>query len=157
MLGIKMGTEFSQDEDVIVSEKVIVLNDNEFYISASTENNPGKGILEDNYSVISLDEDSIYQNYVRLYIEESSSDSMELKVIKSSDGKSRKDVANNARQITYNYNVTDSSLFLGNYLSVNKEDKIRGQQVKMKLYLPIGKTIQLDSIRAYEPQLTEEK
>ena len=82
---------------------------------------------------------------------------MELKVIKSSDGKSRKDAANNARQITYNYNVTDSSLFLGNYLSVNKEDKIRGQQVKMKLYLPIGKTIQLDSIRAYEPQLTEEK
>jgi len=74
---------------------------------------------------------------------------MELKVIKSSDGKSRKDAANNARQITYNYNVTDSSLFLGNYLSVNKEDKIRGQQVKMKLYLPIGKTIYLDKSVKY--------
>jgi len=149
MVGIRMGTELSQDENVVAVEKVITLNDNEFYISASTEENPGKGILEDNYAVISLDKDSIYQNYVRLFIKKSSSDSMELKVIKSSGGKSRKDAANNAKQITYSYHVNDSTLFMGNYLSVLKEEKIRGQQIKVKLYLPIGKIIYLDKSLKY--------
>ncbi|NQX99302.1 MAG: PspC domain-containing protein, partial [Flavobacteriales bacterium] len=148
MVGIKMGTELSQDE-TIVTKEIISLTDSDFHISASTVDNPGKGILEDNYSVISLDEDSIYQNYVRLYIEESKTDSMELRVIKSSGGKSRKDAVNNAKMISYSYSVTDSSFFLGNYLSVLKEDKIRGQQIKLKLYLPVGKTIYLDKSLKY--------
>ncbi|PCJ25014.1 MAG: hypothetical protein COA97_08535 [Flavobacteriales bacterium] len=143
MVGIRMGTELTHDESII-NIKVLSDNNDDFYISASTDENPGEGILEDRYSVISLDEDSIYLNDIRLYIYKSKNDSMELKVIKNSNGKSRKDASNNAKMISFNYSITNDSIFLGNYLSTLKENKIRGQEVRLKLYLPIGKSIYLD-------------
>jgi len=143
MIGIRMGTELTHDE-TISNVEVIDSNVNEFYITASTDENPGKGILEENYSIISLDEDSIYQNYIEFDVLKSNTDSIEIKVVKSSNGKSIKDAANNAKMISYSYSVNDSSIFLGNYLATVKENKIRGQQVRVKLYLPIGKSIYLD-------------
>ena len=143
MVGIRMGTELTHDETISTTE-VIGEEVEDFYISANTEENPGEGILEDKYSVISLDEDSIYMNDVRLYIYKSKTDSMELKMVKSSSGKSRKDATNNAKMISYTYSINDSSIFLGNYLATIKENKIRGQQVRVKLYLPVGKSIYLD-------------
>ena len=143
MIGIRVATELTTDESVSNTE-IVSPNFNEFYISAATEESPGKGILEDRFSVISLDKDSIYLNDIRLYIFKSKTDSMELKVVKYSNGHSRKDAINNAKMITYNYAINDSSIFLNNYLSTLKENKIRGQEVKVKLYLPIGKTIFLD-------------
>ena len=143
MVGIRMGTELTHDDEIIDVE-TIQGDVDEFFISANIGETPGRGILEDKYSVISLDEDSIYFNDIRLRIFKSSSDSMELKLIKSSNGNSRKDAINNAKEIGYDYSVADSSIVLSNYLSVLKEDKIRGQQVVLKIYLPIGKSIYLD-------------
>jgi phage shock protein PspC (stress-responsive transcriptional regulator) len=143
MVGIRMGTELTNDESISTVE-IIKDNVEDFYLSANTVENPGKGILEDRYSIISLDEDSIYQNYVRLYIHKSKSDSVELKIVKSSNGKSIKDATNNAKMISYSYSIKDSSIFLENYLATIKENKIRGQQVQVKLYLPVGKSIYLD-------------
>ncbi|MGB0882334.1 MAG: PspC domain-containing protein [Vicingaceae bacterium] len=143
MVGIRMGTELTHDDEIIDIETIQGDMD-EFFISANIGETPGRGILEDRYSVISLDEDSIYFNDIRLRIFKSSSDSMELKLIKSSNGNSRKDAINNAKEIGYDYSVADSSIILSNYLSVLKEDKIRGQQVILKLYLPVGKSIYLD-------------
>ncbi len=143
MIGIRMATELTQDESVndveVISDEI-----DDFYISANTDENPGEGILEDRYSIISLDEDSIYINDIKLNIYKSKTDSMELKVIKSSSGKSRKDATNNAKMISYGYAINDSSIFLNNFLATIKENKIRGQQVRMKLYLPVGKSIYLD-------------
>ncbi|MGB0887751.1 MAG: PspC domain-containing protein [Vicingaceae bacterium] len=143
MVGIRMGTELS-DYDVVTTEEFVVNGSDEFYISANEEENPGEGILEGKFSSISLDKDSIYMNDIRLYIHKSETDSMEIKLIKDANGKSRKEAANNAKMTNFNYSVGDSSITLSNYLSFPKENKIRGQQVKMKLYLPIGKTIYLD-------------
>ena len=144
MVGIRMGMELS-DYDVVTTEEVVANGSNEFYISASEDANPGEGILEGKFSTISLDEDSIYMNDIRLYIHKSKTASMEIKLVKDASGKSRKDAANNAKMTNFNYRITDSSISLSNYLSFPKEHKIRGQQVKFKLYLPVGKSIYLDN------------
>jgi len=143
MVGIKMGAELTNDEFI---SKIEVINNeiDDFYISANTEETPGKGILEDRYSIISLDEDSIYMNDISLNIYKSKTDSVELKVVKSSNGKSIKDAVKNAKMISYYYEISDSSIFLNNYLATLKENKIRGQEVRLKLYLPVGKSIYLD-------------
>ncbi|MCO6498855.1 MAG: PspC domain-containing protein [Vicingus serpentipes] len=143
MVGIRVATELTNDESYTNTE-VINNSINEFYISAAIETSPGKGILEDRFSVISLDKDSIFLNDIRLYIYESKTDSMELKVVKHANGRSRKEAINNAKMITYHYAINDSLIYLNNYLSTLKQNKIRGQEVKLKLYLPVGKTIFLD-------------
>ena len=143
MVGIKMGTEFTNHESVTVSE-TIGNNATDYFISAETAINPGKGILEDRYSLISLDNDSIYMNDIQMDIVKSENDSMELEVIKYSNGHSRKDALTNAKSISYIYSIHGDSLFFNNYIATLKEHKIRGQQVKIKLYLPVGKSIYLD-------------
>jgi phage shock protein PspC (stress-responsive transcriptional regulator) len=143
MIGIRMGTEISEYE-VVTVEEVVTNEANDFHISVSEAENPGDGILEGKYSTISLDEDSIYMNEVSLYIYKSKTDSLEIKLVKDANGKSRKDAANNAKMTTFNYSVLDSSITLSNYLSFPKENKIRGQEVKVKMYLPVGKSIYLD-------------
>lgn len=143
MVGIRVGTELTNDE-VIATTQVISNDINEFYISAATEESPGKGILDDRFSFVSLDKDSIYLNDIRLYILKSKTDSMELKTMKYSNGHSRKDAVKNAKMISYNYAVNDSLIYINNYLSTLKENKIRGQEVKLKLYLSVGKIIFLD-------------
>ena len=78
------------------------------------------------------------------YIHKSKTDSLEVKVVKEGSGKTIKNAINNAKMITYNYEINDSSVVLSNFLATIKENKIRGQQVKFKLYLPVGKSIYLD-------------
>jgi len=142
-VGVKIASELAKEES---STHIQVINNevDDFYINAGSEDSPGTGILEDEHFFISADDNSIYMNDIRLYIYKSKSDSMELEVIKNARGKSKKDAVNNAKMITYNYTITDSLIGLGNYLSVARESKIRGQEVKIKLYLPVGKSIYLN-------------
>lgn len=148
MVGIRMGTEFSNYEETI---KIEILDNSidDYYIEANDMEMPGEGVLEDRYSSISLDGDSIYMNDVRFYIHKSKTDSIEVKIIKEGDGKTIKNAINNAKMINYNYEINDSSIVLSNFLATLKENKIRGQQVKFKLYLPVGKSIYLDRSLKY--------
>lgn len=143
MIAIRMGTELSHDdstEDVMVLESGV----DDYLISAATDISPGRGILEDRYSYISLDDDSIYINDIRLNVFKNNTDSLEIRIIKSSNGHSSKDATNNAKKIDYNYSFKGNKLFLSNYLSTLKEHKIRGQQIELELYLPVGKSVYLD-------------
>jgi len=128
MVGIRMGTELSFDES-ISSKEIIHEKTDHFVISANTSPSPGNGILEDKYSIISLDEDSVYFDDISFSIHKSKSDSIEFKVIKSSNGKSIKSATNNARMISYHYEVKKDSILLNNYIATLKENKIRGQPV----------------------------
>jgi len=148
MVGIRMGTELSNYDEIV---EVVELDNSisDYYIEANGMEMPGEGILEDRYSSISLDGDSIYMNDVRFYIKKSLSDSIEVKIIKDGNGKSIKNAINNAKMTNYNYELNDSLIVLSNYLSTPKENKIRGQQVKFKLYLPVGKSVYLDRSLKY--------
>lgn len=143
MIAIKMGTELTHDEEVVKTE-IISSDVNDFYLHADNQENPGKGILEDRYAFISLDDDSIYQSYIRFNIHKSKDTSIYIKTIKSSNGNSKKDAINKANQVNYNYSIKDNSIYLSNYFSTLKKNKIRGQQVRIALYLPIGSFIYLD-------------
>lgn len=144
MVGIKMGTELSSDEEIVQTHE-IAATPSALVISSPNEILPGKGILEDQYTSISVDGEMLYQSYVRLEIEKSKTDSIRLDVVTSSNGRNTKDAIKNARSITYHYQLSDSGLVLDNYLSTLKENKIRGQQVRLKLFIPLNQVIYLDA------------
>lgn len=143
MVGMKMGTELSTDEEIVKTEQ-IVTNGATLFIKSSNELLPGRGILEDRYTSISIDGEMLFQSYVRLEIERSKTDSIQLEVRISSNGRSSRDALNKAEEVNYNYEITDSTLSLDNYLSTLKENKIRGQQVRVKLFIPINQVVYLD-------------
>ena len=143
LVGIKMGTECGYDEEIVKTEQ-ITTNGSILFIKSPNELLPGKGILEDKVTDISIDGEMLFQSFVRLEIERSKTDSVQLEVRISSNGKSTKDALNKVEEINYTYEITDSTLSLDNYLSTLKENKIRGQQVKLKLCIPLNQVIYLD-------------
>jgi len=143
MVGIRMASELTQDEN-ISETTTINIDNNQINLKAIIDQYPGRGILEDNYSIISLDEDSIYLNDVNLDILKSKTDSIQIVLKKTSNGKSIKDAYNNAKMINYSYSISNNTIELNNYISTLKENKIRGQELRVKIYLPVGKTIYLD-------------
>ena len=143
LVGIKMGTELSSDEEIVKTHQIAATN-SALMIKSPNELLPGKGILEDKFTSISIDGETMYQSYVRLEIEKSKTDSMLLEVKFSSNGSTTKEAIKNARTINYNYQISDSALVIDNYLSTLKDNKIRGQQVELTLYIPINQVVYLD-------------
>ncbi len=143
LVGIKMGTECGYDEEIVKTEQ-ITTNGSILFIKSPNELLPGKGILEDKVTDISIDGEMLFQSFVRLEIERSKTDSVQLEARISSNGKSAKDALSKVEEINYTYEIKDSTLSLDNYLSTLKENKIRGQQVKLKLFIPLNQVIYLD-------------
>ncbi|MBI2279539.1 MAG: PspC domain-containing protein [Bacteroidetes bacterium] len=143
LVGIKMGTELSSDEEIVKTHQIAATK-HALMIKSPNELLPGKGILEDKFTSISIDGETMYQSYVRLEIEKSKTDSIQLEVKFSSNGSTTKEAIKNARTINYNYQITDSALVIDNYLSTLKDHKIRGQQVELTLYIPLYQVVYLD-------------
>ncbi len=143
LVGIKMGTELSSDEEIVKTHQMAATK-HALMIKSPNELLPGKGILEDKFTSISIDGETMYQSYVRLEIEKSKTDSIQLEVKFSSNGSTTKEAIKNARTINYNYQITDSALVIDNYLSTLKDNKIRGQQVELTLYIPLYQVVYLD-------------
>lgn len=147
LIGIKMGKELSNEEE-IVEEIMLPPSVQNYNLSASINDIPGKGILDGQFSTISLDNDSIYYNDVYVNVYQSKTDSAYIKVIKEANAESMKAAKIKARAIDYKYIINDSNIIFNNYISTLKTHKIRGQQIRIKLYLPIGKSVYFDkSIR----------
>ncbi|PCI97291.1 MAG: hypothetical protein COB15_08185 [Flavobacteriales bacterium] len=147
MVGIRMATELTyneRDTEIGVVKEVVTDTEDDFYIAMTSNDIPGNGILEDKYFSISLDEDSIYFSDIQLRIYESKTDSFEIEIEKDVQGFSRKDVTTKLNQMNYDYYLNNDSILLGNYISTLRHNKIRGQEVNVKLYLPVGKSIYLD-------------
>lgn len=143
MVGIKMGTELSSDEEIVKTE-IIAPSNTVLMIKSPNTLLPGQGILEDNITSISIDGDNLYLSDVRLEIERNHNDSLQLEVITSSNGNTTKNAIKNARSIQYNYEFSDSVLVMDNFISTLKENKIRGQQVRLKLLVPLNQVMYFD-------------
>jgi len=148
LVGIKMGAELSSDEKVVESVG-IPNNYNSYNLVTNNDDIPGEGILDGQFSSISLDDEYIYQNDVRVNIYKSKLDSGYIKIIKYAHGESKKAAKFKAKSIEYNYHIDDSTINLNHYITTIKSHKIRGQHIRVQLYLPVGKSIYL-SPSSYE-------
>ena len=82
--------------------------------------------------------------YAGLNVVESTNDSVELIVTRTARGESKKDANDNARAIDYMYHQNNGELVFDEIFSVMEGSKFRGQELDIKLKLPIGKVIYFD-------------
>jgi phage shock protein PspC (stress-responsive transcriptional regulator) len=115
-----------------------------YFLKLNEENMPGDIMLDIDDFSLSLDDKLLYSNQVELTIEKSKTDSFELTIINQSHGNSKKAAIQNAKSINYQYEISDSTILLNSYLSTLKNLKLRSQNIKMILQLPIGKIVYLD-------------
>lgn len=117
---------------------------NMYILKASKQSMPGDVTLDMEDFVVSLENEKFNTNEVELKIEESNTDSIELQIIFKAQGKTTKDAFIRAKNISYNYQIKDSTIIFDEYWSTLKEYRLRGQHVELVLKIPVGVTLYLD-------------
>jgi len=88
--------------------------------------------------------DYMYMGKVRFTVEKNTaSDGFELELKRSSRGSTQKDAVTNARQAITHAEMRSDTLLIHPYFALSKGDKLRGQEVKYILKVPVGKSIYL--------------
>jgi phage shock protein PspC (stress-responsive transcriptional regulator) len=92
-----------------------------------------------------LTEDSLHYANVKLNVIRSDDSLYHVSVWKYSRGRNINEARQKAEKIVYHIATLDSSLLLGNGVSISKEQKYRGQQVLIEIKMPVGKRIVFDN------------
>ncbi len=107
--------------------------------------------LENHYSSnryppkeLRIEGDEIFTDNLEVDVIRSKSGNAELKILKSSRGKNRKDAGKRAENILFEYEIDGSNLSISQYVSSPIDDRYRDQEVMISLALPVGKSVYLD-------------
>ena len=90
------------------------------------------------------DNEIIYSNNVSIEIKKTDSAAPYLLIEKLAKGKSTIQAKKRAEKIKYNFKIEGNTLILDNYLLTALENKFRGQEVEIYLYLPKGTVFQTE-------------
>jgi len=148
-IGIQIGTDFSEEASVRQNMNIIQPKGNTLYVDLKpsseddleiTYNHHHKIRLGD-WTMISKDENKFRLGYPVMNIVPSTTDNFELVAVKSAQGVDRKEAEYRAKKIDYSINQVDSTIQFSSYFDIDNADKLRGQDVKLVLKVPVNKVI----------------
>ncbi|HBD27480.1 PspC domain-containing protein [Flavobacterium sp.] len=116
----------------------IKFKNNDFYSKSNYRNHDFK-ITQDEG-----DNEIIYSNNVSIEIKETDAAAPYMLIEKLANGKSTSQAKKRAEKIKYEYKIEGNTIILDNYLLTAVENKFRGQEVEIYLYLPKGTIFQTD-------------
>lgn len=93
------------------------------------------------WMILSKDNKHLKLGHPILDIIQSKGDSFELVATKKAHGFDKEDAVSRARAIEYSFNQSDSLITFDNSFDILYTDKIRAQELKLTLKVPVGKTI----------------
>lgn len=101
-------------------------------------------------NIIRVTEDTAIIKSVRVYVEKSDTDSFEVYVEKYSRGRRTAIARQLANEIQYQIVQKDSVIYVPSGISIPRDSKFRGQQVKLIIKVPKGKNIVMDKWLNYD-------
>lgn len=94
--------------------------------------------------IISISDDSLILNNVRVRIVKSADSAFHVSAFKYSSGKDEGAAMNNIREINYGVNQVDSTLWLDRGFALKSGTRFRNQGVQLTIQVPVGKRIVID-------------
>lgn len=145
VIALQLGSEFKSNSKITEYETVDS-NYNEYVLALSQDKLPGNELISssENEFILHYDKSSIYYGMPTLNIERSYKDSLELRISKKSRGSSKNNSTEKARNINYEFKQQGELLTFNPYISFDRHQKVRGQEVQLTLLLPLGKVVYLD-------------
>lgn len=116
----------------------IKFKNNDFYSKSNYRNHDFKITQDEN------DNEIIYSNNVSIEIKYTDEATPYMLIEKIANGKSTLQAKKRAEKIKYDYKIEGNTIILDNYLLTAVENKFRGQEVEIYLYLPKGTLFQTD-------------
>lgn len=146
-LGINEATQMAFEGKVVQKEEIILTPTDTLYIKFKNNDFYSKNAHHDTDFRLTQDEnnkDIIYSNNISIEIMETDEAVPFIQIEKLANGKSASEAKKRAEKIKYAYKIEGNTLILDNYLISAVENKFRGQEVELYLYLPKGTLFKTD-------------
>lgn len=146
-LGINEASQLAFDGKSVQKEVIAIaptdtlkikFKNNDFYSKSNYRNHDFK-ITQDEG-----DNEIIYSNNVSIEVKYTDETTPYMLIEKLANGKSTSQAKKRAEKIKYDYKIEGNTIILDNYLLTAVENKFRGQEVEIYLYLPKGTIFQTD-------------
>ena len=147
LLGINEASQLAFEGKSVQKEMITIaptdtlkikFKNNDFYSKSNYRNHDFK-ITQDEG-----DNEIIYSNNISIEIKYTDEATPYMLIEKLANGKSTSQAKKRAEKIKYNYKIEGNTIVLDNYLLTAVENKFRGQEVEIYLYLPKGTIFQTD-------------
>lgn len=149
MVGRNFRIKTSVNEDVVITQPttnsmfIKVMDGKVKYYSSDW--------FDSDFPFLSLNEDSMFLNTVRLKIVKSEDSAYHIKLVKVSLGNTPSIAENNAGSINFPVTQKDSLVYFPKGFPVSNKNKFRNQQVIAIVEVPVGKKIMIDeSVNDYD-------
>jgi phage shock protein PspC (stress-responsive transcriptional regulator) len=146
-LGVNEATQLAFEGKTVEKQELMVSPTDTLLIKFKNNDFYSKNIYQETDFRITQDENNkevIYSNTISIEIMETDAPVAYLQVEKLAKGKSAEDARKRAEKIKYNFKFEGNVLQLDNYLVTAVENKFRGQEVALYLYLPKGTLFKTD-------------
>lgn len=146
-LGINEATQLAFEGKSVQKEVIAIAPTDTLKIKFKNNDFYSKSIYRDHDFKITQDEgdnEIIYSNNVSIEIKYTDEANPYILIEKLANGKSTSQAKKRAEKIKYNYKIEGNTIILDNYLLTAVENKFRGQEVEIYLYLPKGTIFQTD-------------
>lgn len=126
-----------QDSDTL---RLKMINDDNLYFRSRLNRSTRKSIVIDDNNV-----KKIYSSYIKVDIEKSDTDNINIKVRKVSEGRNRGLANKYAEKLEYNYELNGNTLTLDAYFLSNAKHRFKDEIIYVTVYIPENKTIYFDN------------
>jgi len=147
-LGINEVTKSAYDGKVVHKEALILTPNDTLYIKFKNNDFYAKNSVRNRSFKLTQDENSkevMYSNNVSIEIMETDEALAYLQIEKLANGKSIIEARKRAEKIKYGYKLEGNTLILDDYILSSVDNKLRGQEVIIYLYLPKGTVFKTDN------------
>ncbi len=145
-LGARVGKNYRQESDLQETKLSINSNKNDtLYFNVNTFNY----MYQDTWitgarSFEVINDDSLLIRDVNIYFKQSTDTSAYIEIFKESQGANETIADNNAKQVMFNATSNGNQVVLDEGFVVNSDQKYRGQEIKLIVYIPKNKKIKFD-------------
>lgn len=149
VIGIQLGTQFANETRLTTTHSIMQPKGDVLYIDILHDKHFSdhfKNHDDRPFELFKLEDDDLILGWPYLDIVESRTDSFEIEIIRYAHGRTQKTAIRNAEDIEIKIDQTDSLLQFSPYYWFPKDNKYRGQHVKYRIKVPIGKAIHLNEL-----------
>lgn len=128
---------------VDVNNKLLEMYDSYEEVKQMGDSRVG-GFTDHGFQLIEVNGEKSVYGAAQVNIVESASDSFEVSIIRKARGSEKKPAMERAKKITYSIKQNDSLLIIDPLFSIEKDEKLREQEVIIQIRVPKGKVVKLD-------------
>lgn len=146
-LGINEASQLAFEGKSVQKEVVAIAPTDTLKIKFKNNDFYSKSIYRNHEYKITQDEgdnEIIYSNNVSIEVKYTDETTPYILIEKLANGKSTSQAKKRAEKIKYDYKIEENNITFNNYLLTAVENKFRGQEVEIYLYLPKGTIFQTD-------------